>query len=280
MKHADSGPAAASRNQRYDELAPLFAEFAKVERQDPRHEQLRDRLVTEHLPVAEHIARRFSHRGESQEDLTQVATLGLINAVDRFDPGRGVDFLSYAVPTIMGEVRRHFRDTGWAVRMPRRLQELHLSVSAAIARLSQEFGRAPTPSEIAEHLGISTNDVYHGLEAGNAYRSASLDELLTDTDEIPLGDAIGSNDAELDEVENRETIRPLLAELEERERRILVMRFFRGMTQTQIAEQVGISQMHVSRLLSRTLAWLRERLETDVPDLRPERPHETRTRQD
>ncbi|WP_243793506.1 RNA polymerase sigma factor SigF [Saccharopolyspora gloriosae] len=262
MKQADSDHAARSRHQRYDELAPLFAELAGVSEQDPRHAQLRDKLVTAHLPVAEHIARRFSHRGEAQEDLTQVATLGLINAVDRFDPDRGVDFLSYAVPTIMGEVRRHFRDTGWAVRMPRRLQELHLSVSSAIARLSQELGRAPTPSELAEHLDISRDDVFRGLEAGNAYRSASLDELLTATDEIPLGAAIGSDDAELLEVENRETIRPLLAELDERERRILVMRFFRSMTQTQIAEQIGISQMHVSRLLSRTLVWLRDRMET------------------
>ncbi|MEV4647450.1 SigB/SigF/SigG family RNA polymerase sigma factor [Saccharopolyspora sp. NPDC049357] len=269
MRRADS---TQSRNERYDRLAPLFGELAKLGEKDPRRSELRDRLVTEHLPVAEHIARRFSHRGESQEDLTQVAVLGLINAVDRFDPERGVDFLSYAVPTIMGEVRRHFRDTGWAVRMPRRLQELHLSVSAAIARLSQELGRAPTPSELAKDLGISVNDVYHGLEAGNAYRSASLDELLTDTDEIPLGDAIGSDDAELAEVENREMVRPLLEELPERERRILVMRFFRGMTQTQIADQVGISQMHVSRLLSRTLVWLRQRLEDDAPTPQPTEP--------
>lgn len=266
MKQADSsGHTAHSRNERYDELAPLFVELAGVSKEDSRYEELRDTLVREHMPVAEHIARRFSHRGESQEDLNQVATLGLINAVDRFDPERGVDFLSYAVPTIMGEVRRHFRDTGWAVRMPRRLQELHLSVSSAISSLSQELGRAPTPSELATHIGISKDDVYKGLEAGNAYRSASLDELLTDTDEIPLGDAIGERDSELAEVENREAIRPLLDELDERERKILLMRFFRSMTQTQIAEQIGISQMHVSRLLARTLSWLRNRLETEAP---------------
>jgi RNA polymerase sigma-B factor len=246
-------------------LAPLFVELASADPDDPRREQLRDKLVTEHLPVAQHIARRFSHRGESQEDLTQVATLGLINAVDRFDPDRGVDFLSYAVPTIMGEVRRHFRDTGWAVRVPRRLQELHLSVSSAIASLSQELGRAPTPSELAEHIGISREDVHRGLEAGNAYRSASLDELLTATDDIPLGDALGTDDAELAGVDNREAIRPLLDELSERERHILVLRFFRSMTQTQIAEQIGVSQMHVSRLLARTLTWLRERLEVEPP---------------
>lgn len=275
MKQADSsGHTAHSRNERYDELAPLFVELAGVSKEDSRYEELRDTLVREHMPVAEHIARRFSHRGESQEDLTQVATLGLINAVDRFDPERGVDFLSYAVPTIMGEVRRHFRDTGWAVRMPRRLQELHLSVSSAISSLSQELGRAPTPSELATHIGISKDDVYKGLEAGNAYRSASLDELLTDTDEIPLGDAIGERDAELAEVENREAIRPLLDELDERERKILLMRFFRSMTQTQIAEQIGISQMHVSRLLARTLSWLRNRLETEAPPDGSEQPAE------
>lgn len=264
MKRADSETRVHSRDDQYDELAPLFIEMAGLEQHETRYEELRDQLVTEHLPVAEHIARRFSHRGESHEDLLQVATLGLINAVDRFDPHRGVDFLSYAVPTIMGEVRRHFRDTGWAVRMPRRLQELHLSVSSAIARLSQDLGRAPTPSELASHLGLSTDDVYRGLEAGDAYRSASLDELLSDTDEIPLGAAIGTADADLAEVENREVIRPLLRELPERERRIVLMRFFRGMTQTQIAEQVGISQMHVSRLLARTLSWLRNQLDREA----------------
>ncbi|SFT65856.1 RNA polymerase sigma-B factor [Actinopolyspora lacussalsi subsp. righensis] len=253
------------RGQDYEELAPLFVEFADLDNDDRRRAELRDKLVTAHLPIAQHIARRFSNRGESQEDLIQVATLGLINAVDRFDPQRGVDFLSYAVPTIMGEVRRHFRDTGWTVRVPRRLQERHLSISSAISTLSQELGRAPAPSEIAEHLGISRDEVHQGLEAGNAYRSSSLDELLSDTDEIPLGDAIGSPDAELDEVENREAIRPLLRELGERERRIVVLRFFKSMTQTQIAEQIGISQMHVSRLLARTLSWLRERLEVEVP---------------
>ncbi|MGJ7906017.1 RNA polymerase sigma factor SigF [Actinopolyspora sp. H202] len=253
------------RGQDYEELAPLFVEFADLDKEDRRRAELRDKLVTAHLPIAQHIARRFSNRGESQEDLIQVATLGLINAVDRFDPQRGVDFLSYAVPTIMGEVRRHFRDTGWTVRVPRRLQERHLSISSAISTLSQELGRAPVPSEIAEHLGISRDEVHQGLEAGNAYRSSSLDELLSDTDEIPLGDAIGSPDAELDEVENREAIRPLLRELGERERRIVILRFFKSMTQTQIAEQIGISQMHVSRLLARTLSWLRERLEVEAP---------------
>ncbi|HEY8371792.1 MAG TPA: SigB/SigF/SigG family RNA polymerase sigma factor [Pseudonocardiaceae bacterium] len=246
---------------RYDHLAPLFHELAALSEDDPRRAELRDKLVTEHLPVAQHIARRFSNRGEPQEDLVQVATLGLINAVDRFQPDRGVDFLSFAVPTIMGEVRRHFRDTGWSVRVPRRLKELHLSINAATSQLSQQLGRAPTPSELAEHLGISKEEVYEGLEATNAYRSASLDDLLLeDDDTVSLGDALGEVDAELEQVEYRESLQPLLARLPERERKVLMLRFFGNMTQTQIAKRVGVSQMHVSRLLARTLAQLRDEL--------------------
>ncbi|SHF29991.1 SigB/SigF/SigG family RNA polymerase sigma factor [Streptoalloteichus hindustanus] len=250
-----------SRSPDYDHLAPLFHEMAALTDTDPRRAVLREKLVTEHLPVAQHIARRFSNRGEPHEDLVQVATLGLINAVDRFQPDRGVDFLSFAVPTIMGEVRRHFRDTGWAVRVPRRLKELHLSINAAIGELSQRLGRAPTPSELAGHLGISQEEVFEGLEATNAYRSASLDDMLVaDDDSVSLGDAIGEVDTELAQVEYRETLKPLLARLPERERTVLVLRFFGNMTQTQIAERIGVSQMHVSRLLARTLAQLREEL--------------------
>ncbi|MFI0470289.1 RNA polymerase sigma factor SigF [Saccharopolyspora sp. 5N102] len=239
----------------YDALFPLFIKLSTLDKSGPRYAAVRDELVTGHLPVAEHIAQRFRQRGESYEDLVQVATVGLIHAVDRFDPGRGISFLSFAVPTITGEVRRHFRDTGWSVRMPRRLQELHLAVSGGISALTQELGRAPTPSELARHLDLGLDEVLEGLEAGNAYRSSSLDELITD--DIPLADAVGVDDAELAEVDDRETLRPLLAQLPEREQRILLMRFFKGMTQTQIAQQIGISQMHVSRLLAGTLARLR-----------------------
>ncbi|MQA09788.1 MAG: SigB/SigF/SigG family RNA polymerase sigma factor [Pseudonocardiaceae bacterium] len=235
--------------------------MATLEADDPRRAELRDQLVTEHLPVAQHIARRFNNRGEQRDDLTQVATLGLINAVDRYDPERGTDFLSFAVPTIMGEVRRHFRDASWAVRVPRRLKELHLSVSSAGTELAQTLGRAPTPSEIAEHLGLSKENVYEGLEASNAYHSVSMDEVVTsDSDAISLGDTLGEYDNELQQVDYRESLQPLLRELPERERNILMLRFFGNMTQTQIAERVGISQMHVSRLLSRTLEQLREGL--------------------
>ncbi|AHH99736.1 SigB/SigF/SigG family RNA polymerase sigma factor [Kutzneria viridogrisea] len=242
----------------YEHLTPLLSELAGLAEDDPRRPELREELVTGFLPVAKHIARRFAQRGEPQDDLVQVATVGLISAIDRFDPERGSDFLSFAVPTIMGEVRRHFRDTSWSVRVPRRLKELHLAITAATNELSQRAGRAPTPSELAAHLGISRDEVFEGLEASNAYRSSSLDDMLVNTDStLSLGDTLGEEDAELAGVENREALQPLLRQLPERERAIIVLRFFGNLTQTQIAERVGISQMHVSRLLSRTLAELR-----------------------
>jgi RNA polymerase sigma-B factor len=251
----------SSRSGDYDHLAPLFAELAGTPA-GPKRETLRDRLVTEHLPVAQHIARRFGHRGEPHEDLVQVATVGLINAVDRFDPERGSDFLSFAVPTIMGEVRKYFRDSSWSVRMPRRLKELHLAINAGTSRLSQSLGRAPTPSELAEHLGMSREEIHEGLAAGNAYQSASLDDMLMSEDSsISLGSTIGEEDPEIAMIEQREALHPLLEKLPERERKIVIMRFFGNMTQTQIAQKVGISQMHVSRLLAKTLRQLRDVLE-------------------
>jgi RNA polymerase sigma-B factor len=247
----------------YAWLAPLFVELAATEPDDPSRRRLRDRLVEEHLPVAQHVARRFSRRGEPLADLEQVATVGLINAVDRFEPDRGIDFLSFAVPTITGEVRRYFRDHGWAMRVPRRLKELHVALGAAVSRLSQQLGRAPTARELAIHLDLPFEDVLEGLTASNAYRSASLDGMV---DEEAGGGhfaagLLGQYDDQLERLENREALAPLLAELPDRERTILVLRFFGNLTQTQIAERVGISQMHVSRLLSQTLAVLREKLD-------------------
>lgn len=252
--------APARPNSEYAELAPLFVQLAQVPADDPRRNELRDELVTGHLPVAVHIARRFSNRGEPHEDLTQVATVGLINAVDRFDPTRGVDFLSFAVPTIMGEVRRHFRDTSWSVRVPRRLKELHLAITSSSAELSQRLGRAPTPRELARHLDRPVEEIFEGLEATNAYRSDSLDDMLLDDDGVALGDSIGEIDPEMELVEHREALAPLLNELPERERTIVLLRFFGNLTQTQIGEKIGVSQMHVSRLLTKTLARLREGL--------------------
>lgn len=247
---------------RYGHLVPLLEEFAALEPDDPRKDTLRDELVTGFLPMAEHIARRFAHRGEPLDDLIQVATIGLINAVDRFEPDRGNDFFSFAVPTISGEVRRHFRDQGWSMRVPRRLKDLHVAINGTVPGLSQQLGRAPRPSEIAERLGLPVAEVLEGLEAAQAYRSSSLDEMLSSEEgSATVGDLVGAADAELDRVDYRLTLRPLLAELGPRERNIVMLRFFGNMTQTQIGEQVGISQMHVSRLLAQTLGRLRERLD-------------------
>ncbi len=242
----------------YEHLVPMLVEHAGLPAQDPRREALRDRLVEGYLPLARHIARRFSQRGEPQEDLEQVATVGLIHAVDRFSPERGSDFLSYAVPTITGEVRRYFRDKAWSTRVPRRLKDLRLAIGSAMPHLSQELNRAPTAGELAEHLQRTREEVLEALEAANAYRSSSLDDMLVDDPSSGrLADVLGSADAELEQVEHRETVQPALRKLPERERTIVMLRFFGGMTQTQIAERVGVSQMHVSRLLTRTLATLR-----------------------
>lgn len=245
----------------YEHLVPLFDQVAALDEDDPERAKLRDKLVTGHLPLAEHIAARFANRGVPREDLVQVATLGLINAVDRFQPDRGTDFLSFAVPTVMGEVRRHFRDASWSMHVPRRLKELNLAINSASADLSQRLGRAPTPSELAKRLDLNIDQVYEGLEAGNAYHSMSLDEALSpEADSDALGETLGETDAALDGVEDYESLRPLIERLPERERTILTLRFFRNMTQTQIAERIGISQMHVSRLIRRSLERMRAQL--------------------
>jgi RNA polymerase sigma-B factor len=227
----------------------------------PERTALREKLVEIHLPLVEHLARRFRNRGEPLDDLVQVATIGLIKSVDRFDPGRGVEFSTYATPTIVGEIKRHFRDKGWAVRVPRRLQELRLALTSATAELSQQHGRAPTVAELAAHLRLSEDDVLEGLESANAYSTLSLDVPEQGEQDSPLvADSLGAEDEELEGVEYRESLKPLLAKLPPREKKILLLRFFGNMTQSQIAEEIGISQMHVSRLLARTLAQLRQDL--------------------
>ncbi len=225
---------------------------------DPSYRRARDELVTMHLPLVQFLARRFRDRGEPLDDLVQVGTIGLIKAVDRFDPERGVEFSTYATPTIVGEIKRHFRDKGWAIRVPRRLQELRMSIGAATAELSQRSGRAPTVGELAVHLGVSEDEIIEGLEGAQAYSTSSLDTPLGGDDDAPmLADRLGDIDPEIESIEYRESLKPLLAALPSRERRILALRFFHGMTQSQIAEEVGISQMHVSRLLAKSLSTLR-----------------------
>jgi RNA polymerase sigma-B factor len=234
----------------------LTTDLSEAERAD-----VRDQLVRLHLPLVEHFARRFLNRGEPFDDLLQVGTIGLIKAIDRFDLGRGVEFSTYATPTIVGEIKRHFRDRGWAIRVPRRLQELRITIAAATAELTQDLGRSPTVNELAVKVGVSQEEIIEGLESANAYSTLSLDAPDASEDSaLSMIDVIGEDDEALQHVENRETIKPLLEALDPREKHILTLRFFRGMTQSQIAAEIGISQMHVSRLLARTLAQLRESL--------------------
>lgn len=243
-----------------DEYSDVTVLFERMNGDDA-DAALRDEIVSRCLPLADHVARRFRNRGEPFDDLLQVARLGLVNAVDRFDVTRGSDFLSFAVPTIMGEVRHHFRDAGWAMRVPRRMKELHLSIGKAVATLSQRLGRAPSAREIAAELGTSEAEVAEGLIAGSAYRAISMDTTAGDQeDDVPLTDTLGVEDPDLEKVENFASIKPVLARLPDRERSILTLRFYGSMTQSQIAERMGISQMHVSRILAKTLELLREEL--------------------
>jgi RNA polymerase sigma-B factor len=242
----------------------LFERLAALPPDDPERVRLRATLVELHLPLVEYLARRFRNRGEWLDDLTQVATIGLIKSIDRFDLERGVEFSTYATPTIVGEIKRHFRDKGWAVRVPRRLQELKLSLTKAIGELAQREGRAPTVSELAAHLQMTEEEVLEGLESANAYSTVSLDAPDSGDEDAPaVADSLGMIDEALEGVEYRESLKPLLERLPPREKKILLLRFFGNLTQSQIAAELGISQMHVSRLLARTLAQLREGLTVD-----------------
>ena len=239
----------------------MFLQLAELPEDAPERARLREQLVEAHLPLVEYLARRFRNRGEPLDDLIQVATIGLIKSVDRFDLERGVEFSTYATPTIVGEIKRHFRDKGWAIRVPRRLQELKLSLTKATSELSQKNGRSPTVAELAAHLGLSEEEILEGLESANAYSAVSLDAPDGGDDDSPaVADSLGMMDDALEGVEYRESLKPLLEQLPPREKKILMLRFFGNMTQSQIAGELGISQMHVSRLLARTLAQLRQGL--------------------
>lgn len=228
----------------------------------PEREVLREQVVRAWLPMAHRIAGRYRHRGEALDDLRQVAAIGLVKAVDHYDPGRGAPFESYAVPTITGEVRRHFRDHSWTVRVPRRTQELQGRVRSVYQELAQS-GREPSVRELAERTELAVCDVREGLSALHAHTALSLDaELALDGRQgsgATLADTLGGPDPALQTVVDREAVKPFLGDLSERERRLLYLRFFQGLTQSRIAEEFGISQMHVSRLLNSTCARLRER---------------------
>jgi RNA polymerase sigma-B factor len=240
-------------------IETLLVELAGLGEHDPRRPALRRQAVESQLPLVHHLAQRFRGRGEPYDDLVQVGTIGLLNAVDRFDPERGA-FTGFAVPTILGEIRRHFRDRGWAMRVPRRLQELGRRVSAAREELTHTLGRSPTVQELAAHLQEDVDLVLEALDSASAYTMVPLPSTPEDTTQGRLGVL----DDSLELVEDRATLRPLLAQLPARERTILALRFIRGMSQSQIAAEVGVSQMHVSRLLTRSLGTLREGLSEGV----------------
>ena len=218
----------------------------------------RERLVERFLPLARQLARRYGAAGEPIDDLVQVASLGLVKAIDRYEPDRGTAFSSFAVPTILGEIKRHFRDTGWTVRVPRAIQERRLKVNRAIPALTGKLGRSPTPAEIAEHIDATSEEVLEALEAAVAYEPVSLDTSPgAEDDDETWAQSIGADDPGYKLVEYGATLAPALKALPERERLILHMRFVEDMTQSQIAERIGISQMHVSRLIRKALEAMR-----------------------
>ena len=241
------------------EMDELLRRLAAMDPGDPNRITLRQHLVEAQLPLVHHLAQRFRGRGEPYDDLVQVGTIGLLNAVDRFDPERG-SFTGFAVPTILGEIRRHFRDRGWALRVPRRLQEMGRQVSEAREVLTQQLGRSPTVQEIARHLDADPDLVLEALDTAGVYATVPLPSTPEEGEMAPLGFI----DSGLEPVEQRATLRPLLARLPARERTILALRFVRGMSQSQIAAEVGVSQMHVSRLITRSLGVLREGLNEEV----------------
>ncbi|PJE93708.1 B/F/G family RNA polymerase sigma-70 factor [Streptomyces carminius] len=262
----------------HDDAPDTTAEFRRIAElpDGPERDELRQRVVRAWMPMAERLARHFRNRGESLEDLEQVAALGLVKAVTRYDPARGSAFESFAVPTIVGEIKRHFRDHMWGLHVPRRVQELRNRVRASSRQLSHSLdGRTPGVKEIAEHSGLTEEEVRIGSEALESYSTLSLDAELPGADDgYALVDTLGSAEPGFDLVVYRESLKPRLRNLPERERRILYLRFFCDMTQSRIAEQLGISQMHVSRLISRTCHRLQAEVEADQEQQREQREQE------
>jgi RNA polymerase sigma-B factor len=238
-----------------DELRSRFVEYRQTS-----DRELRNRLVEEHEWLADMVVRRFRDRGEPAEDLRQVALLGLVKAVERFDPAFGTTFSTFAVPTLLGELRRHFRDTTWSVHVTRAAKELHLKVGPVVNLLSQQLGRSPLPAEVAAALDITVDEVLEAAEAGNAYRSACLDDLAPN-EASDGGTSLGTRDRDLDLTDVRVTLAQLLSQMPPRDRRVLEMRYVEQRTQREIAAEVGLSQVHVSRLLRASLDRLHDQLE-------------------
>jgi RNA polymerase sigma-B factor len=251
----------------YDDahVEELLEELAATPEQDPRWEQIRSELVRIHISLGRHVARRYTGHSEPREDIEQAAMLGLVKAINRYDPAHGARFIAFAMPTMIGEVKRHFRDHTWTMRMPRRLQELRLALRSARQDFIHENGRPPTIPEICALLGITEEEVIETLGANDAYQTISLDVPVSEGDDsASLGELIGNDDPQLETVLDRNALRPMLEDLPERERTILLYRFYGNKTQSEIADLLGISQMHVSRIISRTLTGLRDRLLQDA----------------
>lgn len=270
-KAAGSGPggrsgAASEGTDTSDELLVFLLDtMSQLPAGSREHHHLRDRVVAAGTPLAGSLARRFAHRGEPFDDLYQVAMVGLLKAVDGYDPQRGREFVAYAKPTILGELRRHFRDKTWAMTVPRRHKEMRLALNTARDELAQRLGRSPSVHELAEHLQTSAEEVLEAIEAAQAYQSVPLSTPVGEEEGVTLADMVGGNDPDLEAVEDRAALPALISQLPEREQRILTMRFYGNMTQSQIADSTGVSQMHVSRLLRASLDRLREELFKEEP---------------
>lgn len=240
----------------------LFARFVET-----RDVALREQLISGQLPLARHLARRFMHRGIPLEDLVQVASLGLVKAVDRFDPGRGLEFSTFATPTIVGELKRHFRDKGWSVRVPRRIQELHVKTNTVVVEMTQRLGRSPTVAELAAATASSEEEILEAMDASQAYRSMSIDAKIGDDESRSMHNILGSDDENMELAEQRHLLGDLLDTLPKREQLMIRLRFWEGMTQSEIADRLGISQMHVSRLLTKSLSAMKDRAVIDADDV-------------
>ncbi|MEU4498441.1 RNA polymerase sigma factor SigF [Streptomyces sp. NBC_00210] len=241
----------------------FFVRLASLEEGTQEHQYVRNTLIELNLALVRYAAGRFRNRAEQMEDIVQVGTIGLIKAIDRFELSREVEFATFAVPYIVGEIKRFFRDTSWAVHVPRRLQELRIDLAKATDELSQELDRSPNTAELAEHLGLGEEEVIEGVVASNGYTAGSIDMPVDDASDhapVPLSDRLGAPDADLETAENVQALKPLIQELDDRDKRILRMRFGEEMTQSEIGVELGVSQMHVSRLLTRITSRLREGL--------------------
>ncbi|WP_042366387.1 SigB/SigF/SigG family RNA polymerase sigma factor [Streptacidiphilus neutrinimicus] len=240
----------------------LFVRLRSLEEGTSEYSYVRNTLVELNMALVRHAAARFAHRSESLDDIVQVGVIGLIKAINRFEPERGLEFVTYALPTITGEIKRHFRDTSWAVHVPRRLQELRIELARAGEALHSELGREPTTAELADRMGVTPADVVQAQIAANAYTAGTLETPGTDEDDHSLHERLGEVEPALETIENVLSLKEAVNSLSERERTILRLRFVEELTQAQIGKQIGVSQMQVSRLLTGILATLRHALTT------------------